>query len=89
MENTYSLGAFGYTHSVIQTSDGGYLYAGWEGIVKADSNGLEQWKNKNSELGLYPTYEDVIQHSNEIIMPLEDQAVDKHNLLSLVQKEMS
>ena len=47
-ENTYSLGAFGYTHSVIQTSDGGYLYAGWEGIVKADSNGLEQWKNKNS-----------------------------------------
>ena len=63
-ENTYSLGAFGYTHSVIQTSDGGYLYAGWEGIVKADSNGLEEWKNKNSELGLYPTYEDVIQHSN-------------------------
>ncbi len=61
-QNTYSLGAFGYTHSVIQTSDGGYLYAGWEGIVKADSNGIEEWKNGQS--GQYPNYEDVIQHSN-------------------------
>ncbi len=61
-QNTYSLGAFGYTHSVIQTSDGGYLYAGWEGIIKADSNGIEEWKN--SETGQYPNYEDVIQHSN-------------------------
>ena len=63
-QNTYSLGDFGYTRSVIQTSEGGYLYAGWEGIVKADSNGVEEWKNKNSEIGLYPYYEDVIQHSN-------------------------
>ncbi len=47
-QNTYSLGDFGYTRAVIQTSDGGYLYAGWEGIVKADSNGVEEWKNKNS-----------------------------------------
>ena len=41
-QNTYSLGDFGYTRSVIQTSDGGYLYCSWEGIVKADSNGIEE-----------------------------------------------
>ena len=33
-QNTYSLGDFGYTRAVIQTNDGGYLYASWEGIVK-------------------------------------------------------
>ncbi len=63
-ENTYSLGAFGNSRAVIQTSDGGYLYAGWEGIVKADSNGVEEWKNVSHENGAYPYYEDVIQHSN-------------------------
>ncbi len=61
-QNTYSLGDFGLTRAVIQTNDGGYLYASWEGIVKADSNGVEEWKN--SEVGQYPNYEDVIQHSN-------------------------
>ena len=30
-QNTYSLGDFGYTRAVIQTSDGGYLYASWGG----------------------------------------------------------
>ena len=44
-QNTYSLGDFGYTRSVIQTSDGGYLYCSCEGIVKADSNGIEEGKN--------------------------------------------
>ena len=63
-QNTYSLGDFGYTRAVIQTSDGGYLYASWEGIVKADSNGVEEWKNTNHENGAYPYYEDVIEHSN-------------------------
>ena len=61
-QNTYSLGNFGLTRAVIQTHDGGYLYASWEGIVKADSNGVEEWKN--SVAGQYPNYEDVIQHSN-------------------------
>ena len=51
-ENTYSLGAFGNSRAVIQTGDGGYLYAGWEGIVKADSNGVEEWKTGT---GLYVT----------------------------------
>ena len=63
-QNTYSLGDFGYTRAVIQTSDGGYLYASWEGIVKADSNGVEEWKNTSHENGAYPYYEDVIEHSN-------------------------
>ena len=63
-ENTYSLGAFGNGRAVIQTQDGGYLYAGWEGIVKADANGVEEWKNTSSQNGAYPYYEDVMQHSN-------------------------
>ena len=63
-QNTYSLGDFGYTRAVIQTSDGGYLYASWEGIVKADSNGTEEWKNESHENGAYPYYEDIIEHSN-------------------------
>ena len=63
-QNTYSLGDFGYTRAVIQTSDGGYLYASWEGIVKADSNGVEEWKNTSHENGAFPYYEDVIEHSN-------------------------
>jgi len=63
-ENTYSLGAFGNGRAVIQTQDGGYLYAGWEGIVKADENGVEEWKNTSSQNGAYPYYEDVMQHSN-------------------------
>ena len=63
-QNTYSLGDFGYTRSVIQTSDGGYLYCSWEGIVKADSNGIEEWKNESHTVGAYPFYEDAIEHSN-------------------------
>ena len=63
-QNTYSLGDFGYTRAVIQTSDGGYLYASWEGIVKADSNGVEEWKNESHENGAYPYYEDIIEHSS-------------------------
>ena len=63
-QNTYSLGDFGYTRSVIQTSDGGYLYCSWEGIVKADSNGNEEWKNESHTVGAYPFYEDAIEHSN-------------------------
>ena len=63
-QHTYTLGDFGYSRSVVQTSDGGYLYAGYEGIVKADSNGTEEWKNKTKTVGAYPYYEDAIEHSS-------------------------
>ncbi len=63
-QNTYTLGDFGYTRSVVQTSDGGYLYSSYEGIVKADSNGIEEWKNKSKTVGAYPYYEDAIEHSS-------------------------
>lgn len=58
-QNTYSLSDFGYNRSVVQTSNGGYLYASFEGIVKVDSNGVEEWKNER-----YSFYEDAIEHSN-------------------------
>ena len=45
-QNTYSLSDFGYNRSVVQTSNGGYLYASFDGIVKVDSNGNEEWKNE-------------------------------------------
>ena len=63
-QNTYTLGDFGYTRSVVQTMDGGYLYAGAEGILKADSNGNEMWKNISRTKGAYPFYEDAIEHSS-------------------------
>jgi len=63
-QNSYSLGDFGYTRSVVQTNDGGYLYSSWEGIVKVDSNGTEEWKNTSRTIGAYPYYEDAIEHSN-------------------------
>ena len=58
-QNTYSLSDFGYNRSVVQTSNGGYLYASFNGIVKADSSGNEEWKNEK-----YSFYEDAIEHSN-------------------------
>ena len=63
-QNTYTLGDFGYSRSVVQTSDGGYLYSGYEGIVKVDSNGTEEWKNKTKTVGAYPYYEDAIEPSS-------------------------
>ena len=65
-ENTYNLMDYWGTKSVIQTSDGGYLFAGWVGIVKVDSLGEQEWKNQEhpSGMGAYPYYEDVIEHSN-------------------------
>ena len=41
---TYNLGDYWGNRTVIQTSDGGYLYAGWEGVLKTDSNGNQVWK---------------------------------------------
>ena len=40
------------------------MYCSWEGIVKADSNGIEEWKNESHTVGAYPFYEDAIEHSN-------------------------
>ena len=65
-ENTYGLVDYWGNRSVFQTSDGGYLFAGWVGIVKADSNGEKEWIKKGVEgnNSQYPYYEDIIEHSN-------------------------
>ncbi len=65
-ENTYNLMDYWGEKSVIQTSDGGYLFAGWVGIVKVDSLGNKEWKNQShpAGMGTYPYYEDIIEHSN-------------------------
>ena len=65
-ENTYNLMDYWGEKTVIQTSDGGYLFAGWVGIVKVDSLGNKEWKNQNhpAGMGTYPYYEDIIEHSN-------------------------
>ena len=65
-ENTYNLMDYWGTKSVIQTSDGGYLFAGWVGVVKVDSTGEQEWKNEEhpNGMGAYPYYEDIIEHSN-------------------------
>ena len=65
-ENTYNLMDYWGEKTVIQTSDGGYLFAGWVGIVKVDSLGNKEWKNQNHPAGMgnYPYYEDIIEHSN-------------------------
>ena len=65
-ENTYGLVDYWGNRSVFQTSDGGYLFAGWVGIVKVDSNGEKEWIKKGVEgnNSQYPYYEDIIEHSN-------------------------
>ena len=65
-ENTNNLMDYWGKKTVIQTSDGGYLFAGWVGIVKVDSLGNKEWKNQNhpAGMGTYPYYEDIIEHSN-------------------------
>ena len=64
-DNTYNLGDYWGNRTVIQTSDGGYLYAGWEGVVKTDSGGNQVWKKAGTPgSGQNPYYEDVIEHSN-------------------------
>jgi len=45
--------------SVIQTSDGGYLYSDENGIAKLSSSGEIEWKNRK-----YRDFTDAIQHSN-------------------------
>ena len=65
-EQSYGLGDYWGNRTVIQTSDGGYLFAGWEGAMKVDANGVQQWiktgvPNNSSQ---NPYYEDALEHSN-------------------------
>ena len=65
-EHTYGLVDYWGNRSVFQTNDGGYLFAGWTGIVKVDTNGTKEWikKGVQGNNGQYPYYEDIIEHSN-------------------------
>jgi len=65
-EKTYSLDDYWGNRDVIQTSDGGYLFAGWTGVLKTDSSGTMLWKKKGvpGNAAQNPYYEDVIEHSN-------------------------
>ena len=65
-EKTYGLGDYWGDRTVIQTSDGGYLFAGWEGVLKTDSSGTKLWQKKGvpGKPSQNPYYEDVIEHSN-------------------------
>jgi hypothetical protein len=66
-EKTYGLGDYSSANrTVIQTSDGGYLFAGWKGVLKTDSSGKMLWKKKGApgNKNQNPYYEDAIEHSN-------------------------
>ena len=65
-EKTYSLDDYWGNRDVIQTSDGGYLFVGWTGVLKTDSSGKMLWKKKGfpGKPATNPYYEDVIEHSN-------------------------
>tara|TARA_B100000214_G_scaffold372773_1_gene351691 strand:- start:2667 stop:4034 length:1368 start_codon:yes stop_codon:yes gene_type:complete len=65
-EQTYNMGDYWGNRTVIQASDGGYLFAGWEGILKTDQNGTKEWikKGVQGNNGQRPYYEDIIEHSN-------------------------
>ena len=65
-EKTYVLDDYWGNRDVIQTSDGGYLYVSWTGVLKTDSSGKMLWKKKGvpGNAAQNPYYEDVIEHSN-------------------------
>jgi len=65
-EKTYDLVDYWGDKTVIQTSDSGYLFATWTGLLKTDSNGEKEWVKKgiDGNQNKYPYYEDVIEHSN-------------------------
>ena len=58
--------------SVIQTSDGGYLYSDNDGIGKVSSSGEIEWKyiNQNNR-----AFEDAIEHSNGFFYLVSDDLV--------------
>ena len=65
-EKTYDLLDYWGDKTVIQTSDSGYLFATWTGLLKTNSNGDKEWIKKGIEgnQNKYPYYEDIIEHSN-------------------------
>jgi len=65
-ESTYGLLDYWGNRSVFQTSDEGFLFAGWTGLLKVNKNGEEEWITKGVEgiSSKYPYYEDIIEHSN-------------------------
>ena len=65
-EQTYGLVDYWGDKSVIQTSDSGFLFATWTGLLKTNSNGKKEWIKKGIEgnQNKYPYYEDIIEHSN-------------------------
>ena len=79
-EQTYNLGDYWGNRTVIQTSDGGYLFAGWEGVIKTDPNGVKEWKKEGTPgSGQNPYYEDVIEHSNGNLYLVGGPVVDRNN----------
>ena len=85
-ENTYNLPNYWGSNSIIQTSDGGYLYAGWRGIMKVDSSGSFQWKKTSSGVAnTYPYYEDVIEHSNGNYYAVGGPVSDKAHMAKFSQ----
>ena len=77
---TYNLGDYWGNRTVIQTSDEGYLFAGWEGVLKTDSNGNQVWKKAGTPgSGQNPYYEDVIEHSNGNFYLVGGPVVDRNN----------
>ena len=56
--------------SVIQTSDGGYLYSDNYGIAKVSSSGDIEWTNKTNG-----DFEDAIEHSNGFFYVVSDDLV--------------
>jgi hypothetical protein len=66
--------------SVLQTSDGGYLFSGTYGIAKFSSKGDISWKNQQ-----YGNFEDAIEHSNGFFYAVSDE-LTAHNSMAKVYK---
>ena len=77
---TYNLSDYWGNRTVIQTSDGGYLYAGWEGVLKTDPNGNQVWKKAGTPgSGQNPYYEDAIEHSDGNFYLVGGPVSDRNN----------
>ena len=79
-ESTYNLGDYWGNRTVLQTTDGGYLFAGWEGVIKTDANGVQEWKKAGTPgSGQNPYYEDAIEHSTGNFIIVGGPVVDRDN----------
>ena len=79
-EETYNLGDYWGNRTVLQTTDGGYLFAGWEGVIKTDASGVQEWKKAGTPgSGQNPYYEDAIEHSNGNFYLVGGPVVDRNN----------